>query len=71
MNVHLVIGAPSFMSRFARPPERGMRMIHLEHPERPGEAWCGTTVVGLRGQWQFDCVVCAGLYEDDYRRSRS
>jgi hypothetical protein len=45
-----------------RLPERGMRMLHLEHPERPGEAWCGAPVVGVTGTgWKVDCVVCVDL----------
>jgi hypothetical protein len=47
-------------------PERGMRMLHIEHPERIGEAWCGAPVLGVRGRFgAVDCVVCA-----DLRRAR-
>lgn len=48
-------------------PERGMRM--LEHPERPGEAWCGAPVLGVRGRFgPLDCVVCADLEAARRRR---
>lgn len=46
-----------------------MRMIHLEHPERIGEAWCGAPVLGVRGRsgsfGAVDCIVCV-----DLRRAR-
>jgi len=42
--------------------ERGMRMLHIEHPDRPGEAWCGAEVIGVRGHFgKVDCIVCADL----------
>ena len=47
-----------------------MRMLHLEHPERIGEAWCGAPVVGVRGHFgTIDCVVCVDLRRA--RRSRA
>ena len=39
-------------------------MLHLEHPERVGEAWCGAEVLGVRVVERIgnvDCVVCADL----------
>ena len=49
--------------RVASRPERGDRMLHAEHPERIGEAWCGAPVLGVRGRnlGPLDCVVCAEL----------
>ena len=43
-------------------PERGNRMIHHEHLERRGEAWCGAPVLGVRGHFGgAECVVCIDL----------
>lgn len=39
-------------------------MLHLEHPDRIGEAWCGAEVLGVREVApvrDIDCVVCADL----------
>jgi hypothetical protein len=61
MSIHLVTDSSGDTCQVAGPPGRALRMIHLEHPKRPGEAWCGTPVVGVRGHWQIDCVDCADL----------
>jgi hypothetical protein len=45
-------------------------MIHLEHPGRPDEAWCGADVLGVRGHFgRVDCVVCCDL-RAVWRRAR-
>jgi hypothetical protein len=36
-------------------------IIHLQHPNRPGEAWCGAEVFGQTGRWRLDCIVCTDL----------
>lgn len=52
-----------------RLPERGNRMLHLEHAEHPGEAWCGAEVLGVRGHFgRIDCIVCADLRAAAKRR---
>jgi hypothetical protein len=39
------------------------RIVHYEHPERIGEAWCGAEVIGIRGrQIGVTCVVCIDLH---------
>ncbi len=50
---------------------RGLRMLHLEHPERPGEAWCGAEVVGVRQiGGAIDCNVCLDLHAAQRERRR-
>lgn len=45
-------------------------MIHYEHPDRRGEAWCGADVIGVRGRFgEVDCVVCCDLRDVSRRRS--
>ena len=51
--------------------ERGTRMLHFEHPERIGEAFCGAPVVGVRGHFgPVECVVCVDLMRQHRRRRR-
>ena len=47
-------------------------MLHLENPERQGEAWCGAEVIGVRGRdlGPVECVVCAYLHAERRRRRR-
>ena len=53
-----------------RAPERGMRMLHFEHPVRRGEAWCGAPVLEVRGRGLgVECVVCHDLRRQWRRRS--
>jgi hypothetical protein len=39
-------------------------LLHFEHPQRRGQAWCGAEVVGVRGRGlgPVDCVVCLDLH---------
>jgi hypothetical protein len=37
------------------------KLVHFEHPERPGEAWCGAPVTERSANPDADCVVCQDL----------
>ena len=46
-------------------------MLHYEHPERIGEAFCGAPVVGVRGHFgRVECVVCVDLMREHKRTQR-
>lgn len=42
-------------------PKHYEGMIHREHPDKPGEAWCGSPVQGIRTTKRGNCVVCEDL----------
>lgn len=51
--------------------ERGTRLLHYEHPERIGEAFCGAPVIGVRGYFgPVECVVCIHLMREHRRAAR-
>lgn len=50
---------------------RAPRMVHFEHPERIGEAFCGSNVIGVRGRFgPVECVVCIHLMREHRRAER-
>ena len=59
------------MFRIRRDAAALTRMLHAEHPEGRGEAWCGAEVLEVRGRnlGPIDCVVCSELRETSRRRS--